>query len=767
MEIPAGDLTIALTSFVGRRREITDVRRKLSESRLVTLTGVGGVGKTRLAVEVANASRRAFGSRVWLVDVSAVEDGAQVPEAVASGLGVVDRSTLPLLDKLVGHLADQRGLIVLDNCEHLLADCAALVAEVLRRTERVQVLATSRQTLGITGEHLFTVPPLPVPDLQHVPAPEDLGQCDSVRLLLDRAAALRPGFVITEHNRIAAARLCVQLDGLPLAIELAAARLRSLSLEQLVDRLGTRFALLTVGSRGAQPRQQTLRALVDWSYSLCSVEERLLWARLSVFFGPFDLAAAEGVCAGDGLAGAAVLDLLDRLVSQSIVVSETHRDQVTFRLLETIRQYGRERLVELGQESQLRHRHRDYYLGLVERIAREWCGPAQVAGLESLRSHHGNLRAALDMSVNGSDGAGPALRLTVALRHHWYVDGFLGEGRRWLDQALALAGQVPRLRVGTLWVAAWVALLQGDHEAGGRRLAECEALAAELGDQSALGFTTSLRGTAELFQGNLPSAIEHFEAALAIFDGLGGTEGALWARFQLAIALSHLGDSRAAAICRQSIAISEQCGELLCRSYALWVLGFDTWRCGDPAQALALAREGLSIQREFRDPIGAGLMIELIAWITASAADPALAARYLGAAESVWADIGTALAVFQPRLAEHRADSERRIRSDLTEQELRAAVREGRQPGTAAAISYVLADGATAADPASENGVTLTPRERTIADLVAEGLTNRAIAADLVISVRTVDGHVERTLAKLGFTSRAQVAGWVAAQRNR
>ncbi|HKS98365.1 MAG TPA: NB-ARC domain-containing protein, partial [Rugosimonospora sp.] len=662
---PGGSLPIAVTSFVGRRREIADVRRRLSESRLVTLTGVGGVGKTRLAVEVAEQSRRAFGGRVWMVDLSAVADGARVPQAAVSALGLVDRSTLPPVEKLVDHLSGADTLILLDNCEHLPEACAQLVAELLHRTGRVRVLATSRQPLGITGEYLFPVPPLSVPDPQRVPNAAALGQYEAVQLLLDRAAALRPGFGITETNRIAAARLCAQLDGLPLAIELAATRLRSLSLVQLVDRLGGRFALLTVGSRDAQPRQQTLRALIDWSYSLCSPEERRLWARLSVFAGPFDLAAAEGVC-GEGALSGSVLDLLDRLVAQSIAISESEGDGLRFRLLETIRQYGRERLVELGEQDVLRLRHRDFYLARAQRTCAAWCGPGQQADLEQLRADHGNLRAALDLALTDPDSAGPALALTAALRNHWCVDGYLGEGRRWLDRALELPGQVPAARATALWVAAWVCLLQGDAEVACARLDECDALAARLGDTEAAGFARSLRGTATLFAGRLDEAIADFDAALAVFRAGGYPVGELWALFQLGISLAHAGDgARADEVCRESLALCEAHGERLCRSYTLWVLGFNTWRHGDPAVAAAVTRQGLEVQRGFRDPIGAALMIELLAWIAASRADFPAAAGLLGAAGAVWADIGTTLHAFGPPLDNHQAACERQLRAAL------------------------------------------------------------------------------------------------------
>ena len=777
---PEGNLPVPVTRFVGRREEITGVRRALQGSRLVTLTGVGGVGKTRLALEVARLVHRAFPGGAWMVDLSAVVDAAQVPQAVASALGVIDRSTRPPADTIADHLRDSEALVVLDNCEHLIDACAQLVAGLLGRTERVRVLATSRRTLGIDGERLFAVPPLAVPDEPGTASTEAIGQYDAVLLLIDRAQALQPGFALKETNRVAVARLCARLDGLPLAIELAATRLRTLSLDQLLDRIEGRFALLTGGSRAAGARQQTLRAMIDWSHSLCSEPERLLWARLSVFTGGFDLEAAESVCAGDGLSRDAVLDLLDRLVAQSIVLSDAGDHGVRFRLLETIRQYGHERLVELGEDEGLRRRHRDHYLGVARWAAAQWCSPRQQAALARLRTEHGNLRAALESSISDPQGPDAALSLAATLRQHWYADAFLGEGRRWLDQALALPGPAaaPAARIDALWVAAWICLLQGDMAQAYERLAQCQSLAAPAGDDRAIGFVRSLTGTALLFQGRLPEAITAFEEGLAIFARISETEGALWGMFQLAITLAHSGaGARTQAVCREALAMSENAGERLCRSYTLWVLGFDTWLQGDLDRAERHAREGLVLQRDFNDPVGLALIIELLAWISASRDDLVTTQRLLATADSVWGLIGTTLSAFGAPLQMHRVACERWVAAQLgteprTEphtEPARAPGRPGRHPTVASAISSILdaapptGAGANPADavPAPVPSP-LTSREEEVAGLLARGLSNRAVAAELVISQRTVDGHVERILAKLGFTSRAQVAAWVA-----
>ncbi|KAB2348414.1 ATP-binding protein [Actinomadura rudentiformis] len=766
---PTGNLPVAVTTFVGRRREITEVRRLMSVSRLVTLTGVGGVGKTRLALEAAAQSRRSFPDGVWLVDLAALEDGSQVAQTVANTVGVLDQSTRPPAEKVAELLLRRQALIILDNCEHLLDDCAAFADGLLRAAPGVRVLATSRRPLEITGEHLFTVPPLSMPDPEHAVDAEALGQYDAVSLLAERAAAVHPGFAVTERNHTAVARLCARLDGIPLAIELAVTRLRVLSVKELVDRLEDRFALLTSGSRVALPRQQTLRALIDWSYALCMEQERLLWTRLSVFSGGFDLPAAEGICSGDGLEPASIVDLVDQLVAQSIVIGE-HRDAgVRFRLLETIRQYGRERLAESGQEAALRRRHRDFYLARAQRVADGWCGPGQEAALAQLRADHGDLRAALELCMSDPDGPQAALLMTAALRQHWYADGFLPEGRRWVDRALDLPGQPVAERTTALWVAAWVSLLQGDHDIANSRLEECEALAKEVDDRTARAVATSLRGTAALFEGDLPEAIARFEKSVVSLRESGNTHGSLMSMFQLAISLAHAGElERAAATCDQALAISQECGERWVRSYILWVLGFDTWQRGDPAAATEQTREALSIQRGFNDHVGAALMIELLAWLAAAQAEFTRAAHLLGAADSIWRKVGTTIDAFGPHLGAHHARCEQATRRALRDSQYRAAVAGTENLTVAQAIAHALnEEPKAAASSDGEPGMVLTPREREVADLVAQGRSNRAIAESLVLSPRTVDGHVERILAKLGFTARTQIAAWVTEQRAR
>lgn len=757
---PAGNLPAAVTSFIGRKREISDIRKSLATSRLVTLTGVGGVGKTRLAIEAANESRKAFADGVWLADLSAVNDSALVARTVANTLGIPDQSTKSALDQLAEFLADRRTLLVLDNCEHLVHACAVLADHLLRCCEGLRILTTSRQTLAITGERIFTVPPLSVPG--PCESEEAFAEYEAPALFLDRAAAIQPDLELPDGKRETVARLCARLDGLPLAIELAATRLRSLPIEQIIERLEDRFGLLTGGSRAALPRQRTLRALIDWSYDLCSPAERLLWSRLSVFAGEFDLAAAEGVCAGEDLPREDVLDLIDRLVAQSILVVTPSESGPRYRLLETIRQYGTEKLAESGEETTLRRRHRDFFLALGEGIAARWNGPGQEAGLARLRADHRNLRAALEWCASDPGSRREGLALVAALRYHWCVDGFLSEGRRWLDRMLALPGTStvePELRAKALWVAAWATLLQGDYDIVETRLDECEMFASE---PATLGRMAGIRGSLAHFRGDRTEAAQHFERSLALLSATTEQDGILLNLFQLNILRLNkpLDDGFDAG--KEAIALAERLGERCVRSYALWSVGFESWIRGDPASACEWVREALMIQRGFNDHTGVAIMLELLAWIATDAGEYRRSARLLGAVHALWQTLGSSISAFGAHLSHRHAHCQWTTLRALRTEAFQNAFAEGTRMYRAEAICYALGEGTGDHSPEDTDRV-LTPRERQVAELVTQGLSNRKIAESLVVSPRTVEGHVEHILAKLGFTSRAQIAAWNAA----
>ncbi|MGH3090644.1 MAG: ATP-binding protein, partial [Rubrobacteraceae bacterium] len=421
---PKGNLPLELTSFIGREKEISEVKGLLEGTRLLTLTGSGGCGKTRLALEVAADVAKDFDDGAWWVGLASLSDADLAPKAAASALGARERPGRTLTEALSDHLRYRKLLLVLDNCEHVIASCAALADALLRFCPGLRVLATSREALGVAGEVSWPVPSLSLPDPGHPPSSESLARYEAPRLFVERAAAST--FAPTKRSAAAVAHLCHRLDGIPLAIELAAARTRVLSAEQIDARLDDCFRLLTTGSRTALPRQRTLQATMDWSHDLLDRDERTVFRRLSVFAGGFTLEAAEKVCAGDGIEEEDALDLLARLVDQSLGVFRGEGGEARYRLLETIRQYGGEKLRESGEARATRRRHADFFHSLAEEAKPKLVGTEQASWLERLETEHDNLRATLGWLEEEGE-AERGLRLATALLRFWWFRGHLAE----------------------------------------------------------------------------------------------------------------------------------------------------------------------------------------------------------------------------------------------------------------------------------------------------------------------------------------------------
>ncbi|QZS52508.1 ATP-binding protein [Rhodococcus opacus] len=761
-----GNLPVQVTSFVGRDDVRESVREALTRSKLVTLTGFGGMGKSRLALTVAEEVRDTFADGVWFVDLTPVKQSSAIEEAVLAALGGQDHSTGSAHDQLLSYLEDRQILLLLDNCEHVIDQAAALAAELLATDLDVHILATSRESLRAAGEQVIPVPPLSAPDPSSVSDSAQVTQYDSAALLLDRATAAHPGFAITDANFRAVAQLCARLEGSPLAIELAATRLRSLSVAQVVQRLDDQFHVLGSGERSAPPRQRSLRALVDWSYDLCSVEERLLWQRASVFAGGFDLEAAEGVCADENVTAREVLQLIDQLVSKSILMADTDASTARFRFLETIRQYGYERLGESGQAESVSRAHRDYYLALARTVFDNWATAQQIEGISQLRDERFNISRALEWSFSTPGEQQAGLEMVITLRFHWAIGGFLREGRRWLDQAITYQPEPTPARGTALWVAAWVALVQGDRDGAATYLVEAQRTADALGGGDLQTYVELMIGTAALFRSDLSEAITALDRAIIGLEAIGDHAGILLGSMQLVVALAQAGESsRAQQVAASALQLSEDCGEHWGRCQAMWALGFDSWLSADHDRATSLVRQALAMKPEF-NRVGTALDIDLLAWVAASQGDNERAVRLFGAARSMWTDLGTTIGAFGLHFAEHSALCEKRLRVALAPDKFDALAAEGASWSAPRAVTYALGGRERTLDTSTTTlPVALTRRERQVADMVADGLSNREIAEELVLSTRTVDGHVENIFSKLHVNSRAQVAAWVTRTR--
>ncbi|WP_165497105.1 protein kinase [Rhodococcus sp. ABRD24] len=760
---------IAVTSFVGRKRLLSEARTTLAESRLVTLTGPGGVGKTRIAYELAERSRKTFRDGVRIVELASVEDASRVADAVVSALAVPDQSNREAIGKLIDYLHDRQMLIVLDNCEHLLRAAATMVAELLVEARGVRILATSREPLSIAGEHIYVIPPLSTPPLDGPCTPDGIDHFEAVRLLIDRARSITPEFEVTERNANAIVQLCNRLDGIPLAIELASARLRTLSVTQIVERLDRRFQLLTSGDRVALPRQQTLRALIDWSYELCTEPEKVLWSRLSVFAGNFDLEAAEQVCGFGDLTPDVILDVLDRLVAKSILVTDRDGEIVRYRQLMTVREYGSEILSTSGDYATVKRRHRDHYLDRAARMVETWCGPGQAEALAETRRNHSNLISALEWSTNTPEELGSAAELAALLRYHWIAGGFLSDGRRCLEEILAAMVDPNPQHGEALWVAAWVALIQGDRNSAAAWLAECDELARKNDDPRLATHVAQWKAEHHLFSGDAAGAINLLEQALTRHVELGDLASQLTTQFQLAMAQTYNGHHiEALQTCRDALALSNGQGERWARSYALWISGVCHWHLEEFDRAQQDALDALSMQHDFKDSICTALTIELLSWIAASTSNFDRAAELVAAAGAVWSRLGTSVEAFGPHLQRDSIESAKKAANVLGNKRMTELSESHLKLDKDAAIDLAIGAARTAGQRQPHESATptspLTKREHEIAALVSRGLSNRAIAESLVISTRTVDGHVERILAKLDFTSRTQIASWLASR---
>ena len=744
------------TPFVGRRVELAEVRRLLTSSRVVTLSGPPGVGKTRLALRAAGEVRRRFPDGVWWTDLVGLRDSSLLAQEIAGVLGLHDGSTQWIVETLARHMSDKKALIVLDNCEHLIDACAILVDSLQRSCPRVQLLTTSRQSLSISSESVLRVPPLSVPN-------EGLSNGEAMELLLGRARAATGASEVSSRDYSAAGELCRRLEGIPLAIELAAVRLKTLSMDQVLERLDGRFQLLGAGSRAAPPQRRTLHATFQWSYELASEEERTLWQRSSVFPASFDISAANAVCVGDPLNEGKLLDALDGLVDKSLLSTGQTATTMRYQMLQSLREFGLDKLRIAGEEDRLRRAHRDHFAALCREARRHWTDSSQPLWFDVLRAEHDNLRAALDWCLDaGEPAVGCAMASDMWL--YWQAGGYLTEGRRRLTALVEALPSDDRTRPRALWVLAFLALGQTDVAAALPLLHQSLEVANAIEDEESLAFATQYLGLAQLFQGDVRGAAERFQDAFAGHKRRGDPIAA-FALSDLGVAVMLSGDlERAVRIYEDAVSMTEPDGDPWTRGHCLWGLGMAHWLMGDSEKGERAEIEAIRLLSELRDGTGVALCLDALAWTSASQSDFERSARLQGAALTAWESV--------PRerpgpVRPYAARCEQMTQTAMGIDRSGAVTEEGRRLEPTAAVSFAMREVGPVAPKrrTARAGSCLTERELQVAELVAKGMTDREIASKLVISHRTAESHVQHILTKLGFRSRAQIAAWVASSR--
>lgn len=596
------NLPIPLTSFIGRAREMARVKDMLARSRLVTLTGSGGCGKTRLAIQVASDLVDSFNDGVWWVDFAPLMDEALVPQTVAKVVGVREAQNIPISETLVNYLRRRKMLLVLDNCEHLVGGISRLVITLLSTCAELKILATSRETFDVPGETILRVPALTFPMSRHLSPGEKLEDYESARLLLERAVAVKPDFDFSEVNASAVAQICRRLDGIPLAIELAAARLKVLSIEQIAMRLDDRFSLLSTGGRVTLPRHQTLRAVMDWSYNLLSEQEQAFLCRLSVFVGGWTLEAAHAICA-DIVPPAGAIDVIASLLDKSLVETEETGGEARYRMLETMRQYGLERLREAGQLEATRHSHALFFAELAEKAERQLRGAETHAWIERLETEHDNFRAALEWSL-AQESPELSLRFAGALGIFWRKRGYLSEGRTWLESMLARSKDAPpSLCARAMAPASWLERDLGNYERAAELQEESLRILRAAGDQFRLADILIQGGLLAVYQNEPQRAFTCFSECLALSEKLDYR----WGRAMALVNLAHAAlfnlqwDALARSRCELALELFNELDDETEQAHALIILGAGAHYEHDDARGRKQLEQAVAICRQAGD----------------------------------------------------------------------------------------------------------------------------------------------------------------------
>ncbi len=761
-----GSLPIQLSTFVGRSAELSALRQLLNGTRLVTLTGAAGSGKTRLALRLGDELQSRYPDGTWFIELASVADPARVPEAVATVLGVQEEVGRPLIDTLVDHQRARCSLLLLDNCEHLLDACAGLVGALLSSSPSLRVVTTSREPLHLAGEAVWPVPPLSLPRIGEGAAEIDVMRSEAVRLFVERAALIRSAFELTSRTAPVVARICERLDGMPLAIELAAARLRVLSVYEIESRLGRRFRLLTGGSLTALQRQQTLWAAIDWSYQLLDPEDRWLLDRLAIFAGGFTLESAGAVCSGDRIAADGMLDGLGRLVDKSMLIADETVDGSTrYRLLETLRAYGLDRLESSGTFERLGEAHASHFLAMSLGAEAHITGPDQMLWLRRLRRELDNLRAALRWWQGHEPGR--HLLMASALAMFWYMQGHLTEGRQQLEAALAGTSD-SRLRAMGLYGLGLLEHRHAEYDRAQSHFETARVLFRAVGDERGAGRSLMRSGKTAFELGDLVAAEERLQEAHGVLSALGDRWAVAQTLHDLGVLYGEhgLGDhDRSIARFREALAMRRDLGDRHATAFTLFAYSAEP---GSIEVRRAFLHEAIQIYREMGDGVGIGVGLENASALASVGGRHQRAVKLLAAAQAQRRRSGGAspqrMRVWVEELV---AASCRR----LSEADAARLTEDGRGLSVEEAIGLATEDWEAATVKRMEDrqsaDARLTRRELEVAGLVAKGLTNREIASRLFVSPRTAEYHVEQIRNKLGFHSRAQVAAWSATTQSR
>lgn len=755
----AGNLPAEVTSFVGRRRELGEIRKQLTATRLVSLVGPGGVGKTRLALRAAGDLARGFADGAWVVELAEIRDASLVSNALLEALDLRDQAAGEPLGILVGYLQDKQLLLVVDNCEHVLEAAARVVTDILRAAPNLRVIATTREPLQVPGEQVTPISPLELPPADGVASLGQLQQNEAIRLFSERAAAASGAFELTSSNQAAVVAVCRRLDGLPLAIELAAVRTRVLSVEQILDRLGDRFALLTGGLRAALPRHQTLRLAIDWSFDMLTEAEQAVFRRLCLFAGRFTLDDVDGVCASDEVPPAGVLDLLASLVDKSLVTKEDASGTACYRLHETMREYATLKLHEANEEEVLTERWLEHYRTTCLRLADEaryrlveWLAWADV--------EIDNLRAVLDQCVRRGDRAG-GLDVAVSMRYYWITHGTT-EAVHWLDQLLTAEDASPVTLVRAYYLRGWLSLLQGDPVAARPWIARAIASARTTRQVALLSESLSIAATNEDLAGDPEAARIYLDEAEVITSGLSdfpATIELVLSRSVHAIFQRDFATLTAASL--EGVRLGREAGDLFRVESLLGHLGMVGLLSGDNEAAHSRFVEALQVARHIDNRLAQYYGLAAAGWYASTAGHARPAAQLLGAAETLAKQTGAdMLGPSVPFLA----SAKQWARESLGAASFEAEYTAGQRMSRAAALRLALGEASPveAAAPDAAGASPLAKREVEVARLIAEGLSNKQIGARLFISEATVASHIRHIMDKLGFSSRSQIAVWMA-----